>query len=127
MSRDELRQLLRDADATAAAPPLAADLPAQVRRRLVRRRERRAMTAALGVFILVGFGIFAILRTDPPAPRHVSVAPLPPATTRIAPALLTADDFALTATLHELTATKLLAASALMPARPTSSSSPSDA
>jgi hypothetical protein len=111
MSRGDLEQLLRTADAQAPAAPLAGDLSARVHRRLARRRLRQATAATLGVVILVGAGVFAILRTDPPPPPHHNLSALPAMTTRPAlPDTADAAHFDLTATLHELTAQKLLAA-----------------
>ena len=119
MSRDDLRQRLRTADAHAPAAPLTDDLSSRVHRRLARRRQRQATAATLGVVILVGLGVFAILRNDPPR-RHVTIPSSPTTTTKAATvpahsaatATAAAADFAVTATLHELTAQKLLAAAA---------------
>ena len=122
MSRDELKQLLRTADAHAPAAPLAADLSSRVHRRLARRRQRQATAAALGVLILVSLGVFAIVRDDRPTVQPLTALPTTTATavmTATHPArpgarvtAAAAADFAVTATLHELTARKLLAADA---------------
>ena len=117
VSGDELKQLLRTADAHGPAAPLHADdLSARVQRRLARRRQRQATAVTLGVFILVGVGVFTVLRDDPPTQRNVIALP---ATTVTAPARRhnarprrRGRRLRLTATLHELTAQRLLAASA---------------
>lgn len=56
MDRDPLTDILRRADAAAAAPAGRADVAGIVRRRFDRRRRRRRAMAAMATMIVVGFG-----------------------------------------------------------------------
>jgi hypothetical protein len=122
MPRDALEQLLRQADAAAPAPPLAAGLPARVQQRLARRRQRQATAAVIPLAIVMGVSILLVLRGQQPRAVQVDVRPATPSTTKTittttpstaaVPLRGVGDDLALTAALHELTAEKLLASSA---------------
>ena len=111
MSGDRLEEVLRTADASAPAPPLSDDLATRVRRRLTRRRRHRAAAAAVSIALIAGLTITIMFRRSQPQPALVA---LPPTTTpALAPApAAPANDLAVVAAVHELTAEKLLAAAA---------------
>ncbi len=103
MTHDPFRQLLQDAELSAVPPrPAGVDFPAAIRRRLQRRQNIRRRTIGVAVLLLAGGLVSLHLR-----PRQKIASVVPQATPQELRAQIAALDQ--TATLHALTAQKLLA------------------